>query len=294
MFTKKKVLNINGLLTLSAIHKHQSKRKAALAMGISVDTINRYVSGLEASLGTKLVHNGHNGCVLTPRAEHIVKIVEDAQSLLEAIYTENANGREDCDGCVKIMVPLSVSSNLFPYDWDDFYATYPNIKIISYCQLSRDCTFDEDSDLAIFVRKPENDNTITLLFEKDIACGLFASPGYLNKYGYPQNLSELCSRHRIVNLIGSEDMVNGWNEIVYQSQHICFQSNSTFSLLQAIRNGIGIGLMPMRFKDEGFICIENIPCVSKLTFYLVVNKKTQNLPKVKVVAEYYKSLISRM
>lgn len=294
MFTKKKVLNINGLLTLSAIHQYQSKRKAALAMGISVDTINRYVAGLEASLGTKLIYNGHNGCFLTAKAESIVKIVADAQNLLEAIYTDSSFTQEKCDGYVKILIPLSVSSNLFPYDLDDFYATYPNIKIISHCQSSKDCELEEDSDLAILVQKPENSGTAALLFEKDIACGLFASPAYLNKHGYPQNLDELCSRHRLVNLIGSEDIISGWKEIVYQSQHICYQSDSTFSLLQAIRNGIGIGLMPLRFKEEGFIRIDNIPCSSKLTFYLVVNKRTQNLPKVKIVAEYYKNLINRI
>lgn len=294
MFTKKKVLNINGLLTLSAINKHQSKRKAAVAMGISVDTINRYVAGLEASLGTKLIHNAHNGCILTPRAQSIAKVVEDAQSLLEAIYTDNDVSHEMCEGYVKIMMPLSVSSNLFPYDLDDFYATYPNIKIISHCQLIRDYTMEEDADLAIFVRRPELFDNTTLLFEKDIPCGLFASPGYLNKHGYPQNINDLCSRHRIVNLIGSEDMVTGWREIIYQCQHVCFQSNSTFSLLQAVRNGIGIGLMPLRFKDEGFIRIDKIPCSSQLTFYLVVNNKTQNLSKVKIVADYYKNLLSRM
>ena len=291
MFNKKKVLDINGLLTLSAINKYQSKRKAAAAMGISVDTINRYIAGLEVSLGTKLIHNAHNGCILTPKAQHIAQTVEDAQNILEAVYKDNNVSQKNGDDYVKIMVPVGLFSSLFFCDADDFYNTYPEIKIMSFCQYIGDYTIDDDVDIVVFTKHPEHFDKMTILFEKDINYGLFASQEYISKHGTPQNIFELCKYHRIVNLIGSEKNTNCWNELIGQSQNICFQSNSAFSLMQAIRNNVGIGLIPEYCKDMGFIRIDKVPCSYKITFYLAVNKKTQNRQKIKIVANYYQKLL---
>ncbi len=264
-------------------------------MGISVDTMNRYMASLEDSLGIKLLQNSGKGCVLTAKAHHIADVVESAQNLLENIYRNDfRDSTEDYRGTVKILFPLGLSFNLLPYDFLNFCETYPDIRVISCLMLDHYDMDKEEAELAILAKPPENFNKVALLYEKDVECGLFASPRYINRYGYPSSIDDLCERHRLVNRIGNEKILSDWKAIIDKCKSVYFQSNSAYSLVRAISNGMGIGVLPRRFEDKGFIFIDNIPFSSKLTFYLVANKATINLPKVKVVADYYKTLLDGM
>lgn len=59
---------IDAFYMVAAIHKHGGKRKAAEAMGLSVDTLNKYVEELEGELGIRLLIINRKGCSLTPFA----------------------------------------------------------------------------------------------------------------------------------------------------------------------------------------------------------------------------------
>lgn len=296
-FQRKKILNLSGLLALTTIHKHQSKRKAALEMGISVDTLNRHIDYLEDFFKTKLVKNTTKGCALTPKGVSIANTVQDAQNILDTIYQEEEEDHTPTDkykGEVKIILPLAVSTNLLPFDALDFCDTYPDIRLCSFGVEDSFATENEDADLCIYTKRPENLDRYTLLYEKEISLGLFASPHYINRFGYPKDIDDLCENHRLVHKIGSERIINGWKEIFDRSKQIYYKTNSTYSMMQVVRYGVGLGIMPMRFKDEGFIWVDNIISDAKVTFYLVANKKSITLPRVKAVAEYYTTLMSRM
>lgn len=295
MFTKKKVLNINGLLTLAAINKYQSKRKAANAMGISIDTMNRYLSTLESALGLTLLQNSGNGYVLTSQAKNITDVVDIAQNLLEAIYrNENTSNVTENKGHVRILMPLTVSSTLLPRDLNEFFERYPDIRITSTCTFSTNDIEDESVDLIILIGQPKCLDKFSLICEKEVTCGLFAAPSYIRRYGYPKDMKDLCNRHRLVNKIGSEKLIYGWKEILEECRSVCFQSNSTFSLARVIRNGTGIGLMPLTFKNKGLVPLKTIDKQFKLSFYLLVNKSSEKLLCVQTVANYYKRLIEKI
>lgn len=294
MFNKKKVLNINGLLTLAAINKYQSKRKAANAMGISVDTMNRYLATLEASLGLTLLQNSGKGYILTSQAKSITDVVDIAQNLLEAVCRKGSRNGTEHKGHVRILMPLTLSSMLQRRDLNNFFERYPDIRITSVCTFGTNSIEDESVDLAGFIGQPANFDKFSEIYEKEIPCGLFAAPSYIHRYGHPKDLKDLCANHRLVNKIGSEKTVSGWKEILDNSNSVCFQSNSPFSLLRIVRNGAGIGLMPLHFKNNGFVHLENIDCRSNLSFHLLVNKSSEKLLCVQTVANYYKRLIEKL
>lgn len=294
MFNKKKVLNINGLFALAAISKYYSKRKAANAMGISVDTVNRYVAMLEATLGLQLLQNSGKGCVLTSQAQNIVKVVEHAQTLLENAYLNDTGNFSENKGHVRILMPLSVSSTLLPRDLSDFFEHYPEIKITTLCTFGLNAIEDESVDLAFLIGQPAQFDKFSPICEKDIPYGLFASQSYIRRYGLPKDMQDLCANHRLVNKIGSEKTVSGWKEILDSCKSVCFQSNSAYSLTHTIRNGTGIGLMPLRFKNDGFVHIKNIDCHSKMSFHLLINKSSEKLLCVQTVADYCKRLMEKV
>lgn len=75
-----------------------------------------------------------------------------------------------------------------------------------------------------------------------------------------------------------------------------FISNSSFVINNVIIGGGGVGVMPMTFaKDNlGLVCLNNIKTDVKMTLYLLAHRAVKDIPRVRVVIDYYKSLIDRL
>lgn len=72
---KKDLQRLEGLLLLTLLHKTKNKRLSASVVGISVDTLTKYINFLENDIGTKLQINNKNTCDFTSKAnEMIVKL----------------------------------------------------------------------------------------------------------------------------------------------------------------------------------------------------------------------------
>lgn len=293
MITKRSLQNLSALMILSAIGRYQSKRKVAEVMSTSIDTVNKYVSNLEHSLGLQLVINNSKGCHLTNRATHIVEQVKGVQEVLDQIYSQRPENNK-YKGDVVICMPLAASSNMLPYDVPEFIDEYPDIKIVSINTLDSPNCEELGVDLGIVTSTPEKFHEYSLISKNNVKCGFFANPRYLNKYGTPKSMDDLIENHRIISGQYCSGRVKGWDEILQKAKHVCYSSNSTFSVAEVIRYGLGIGLMPLRFKDEGFVHLDNIKFEHEAIFYLVANNNTKDIPRVKAVSEYYKNVLSRM
>ena len=293
MITKKSLQNLNGLLMLSAIAKYQSKRKVAEVTNSSIDTVNKYISNLEQVLGVQLVVNNAKGTYLTSRAELIVEQVENLQLLLDKIYSPL-----DYDsryiGSVCVCLPLMVSTALFPCGVTGFCEEYPDIKVISLTTLGSPDYREMGIDFGIVTTLPESLKDFSLLYKKNIECRFFAVPGYLAKYGTPGSLDDLLANHRIINGLQNENYVPGWKELMSKAKNISFSSNSTFAVLEAIRHGVGIGLMPRQFQGGGLVRLDELAGGLQMPVYLVVNNCTKDIPRVKIVTEYYKAALDRI
>lgn len=72
MLTKRNLKCLEGILLLILMFKKQSKRQTAAKASISIDTLSKYISFLEADLGVKLIKGFHK-CELTEKAKEIAK-----------------------------------------------------------------------------------------------------------------------------------------------------------------------------------------------------------------------------
>lgn len=294
MITKKSLQNLNGLLMLSAIAKYQSKRKVAEVTNSSIDTVNKYISNLEQVLGVQLVVNNAKGTYLTSRAELIVEQVENLQLLLDKIYSP-LDYDSRYKGSVCVCLPLMVRSTaLFPCGVTGFCEEYPDIKVISLTTLGSPDYREMGIDFGIVTTLPESLKDFSLLYKKNIECRFFAVPGYLAKYGTPGSLDDLLANHRIINGLQNENYVPGWKELMSKAKNISFSSNSTFAVLEAIRHGVGIGLMPRQFQGGGLVRLDELAGGLQMPVYLVVNNCTKDIPRVKIVTEYYKAALDRI
>ncbi len=293
MITKKSLQNLNGLLMLSAIAKYQSKRKVAEVTNSSIDTVNKYISNLEQVLGVQLVVNSAKGTYLTRRAASIVEQVENLQTLLDKIYSP-LDYDSRYKGSVCVCLPLMVSTALFPCGVTSLCEAYPDIRVISLTTLGSPNYREMGIDFGIVTKLPESVKDFSLLYKKNIECRFFAVADYLDKYGMPKNLNDLLENHRIVDGLQNENYVPGWKKLMLRAKNISFSSNSTFAVVEAIRHGAGIGLMPRLFQGAGLVCLDQLDGGLQMPVYLIVNNCTKDIPRVKIVTEYYKAALDRI
>lgn len=285
---------IEAICALKVINKCFGKRQAAQNFGISVDTLNKYLENLESEVGYKVLSSNGRGSYVTSRGENLVKKAETIEQVLTSLKEDFSN-KKDISGEVRVGMPLIVSVNLLPKNIDEFYVRYPNISLTSIVAMDADIneTGISNVDVALTFRTPCSPDLV-VMHSKKIEVGFFASPQYLSRYGYPVDLEDLLENHRVVHKLGSEKYIKGWGECLKRAKHKCYSSNSSLSLYEGLRNGIGVGIMPLRFKDEGMVCLDNIKCESSVVFYLVTHTNSKNIPKVRAVLNYYKELMDNM
>lgn len=68
---KKDLQRLEGLLLLTLLRKTKNKRLSASVVGISVDTLTKYINFLENDIGAKLHLNNKNSCMFTPKANEL-------------------------------------------------------------------------------------------------------------------------------------------------------------------------------------------------------------------------------
>lgn len=291
MATKKDIMNLESMFMLAEIERSSGKRQASKQYNVSVDTLNKYLDNLESELGFKLLSSSGRGSVLTPRAEELMAKISQIEAVLHEIYSLKSD-RKDISGEVVIGMPLIVSSNLQPLDMPSFFDRYPGIRFKSQISLDSETTEARISnvDIAIVAVKPTNPDLV-IVASKEIECGLFASPEYLSRYGYPLDIEDMLKNHRIVHKIGMETWIPEWNNMVKKTHCISYISSSPYTQIEAVRNSGGISVLPLRYKEEGLVCLDNIKLETTLTFYLVAHKQSKDIPKIRAVLDYYKELI---
>ena len=291
MITKRSLQNLSALMMLLAVDRYQSKRKVAECINTSIDTVNKYLRNLEQNLGQQLIVNSTNGCRLTMRAKNIVEKLQNVYDILDQI----SNQRQDdcsCKGDVSICLPLGASTNLLPHDIGSFFDKYPEIRITSLTTAEASNYEEIGADLAIVFGFDGSSQHYSLLYQKTVEIGLYASSNYLDKHGYPKDMEDLLKNHRIASHIESYRYIPGWGDVLTKAAHCTFSSNSHYSVYEAIRHGLGIGIMPLKEDVSELVNLDNLKFDFSQTLYLIVNNNTRNIPRVRAVAEYYRHLMN--
>ena len=291
MIGKKELSILEGILFLRAIEQCEGKRKASEALCTSIDTINKYLENLEQELGVKLISSNGRGSSLTSAAQRIVEKTTKIKEIIDEVQNISLENRE-IKGEVKVYMALGYASYLVPQDLSALFDVFPGLKINSVTATSKSFFNVDNFDIALTYETIE-DNDIVLITEKHVHCGFFASPKYLAEKGYPLDIDDMVANHRLIakhdkllrKVIGDER---------FKKAKICFESNNSMALINALENNTGIGIMPLSFSMNGFVCLDNIACDIPVTYHLYANRHTKDIPKVRTLINFYKDIMDKM
>lgn len=296
MITKRDINTIESLLLFMAVTQHSNKRKASEALNTSVDTINKYIDNLEQDLSLKLLYSDSRGTNLTENGRKILASAEQITDIIHSMYSatiENTDALSDCSGKVRVAMSLGINANLRPGYVRDFFDRYPDISVISTVTPEAPKLDDMTYDIALTNRKPTSPNVVVIR-EIKVEYGFFASPEYLDAHGYPIDFDEMIAAHRILTTADSADYISGWKDTLKKARFVNFNTTSHNSLVALVPAGLGIAALPLFYKREGLVCLDNLFCESSLKFYLCAHKNVKDIPRVRAVINFYTAMLDKI
>ena len=292
MFSKRDLMNMEGIMVLQAIKDNAGKRNAAKRLNTSVDTLNKYLMNLEAELGVPLVSSDERGCTLTDYGEKVVEVAGSIKKSLQQAYSVVDPDRK-VKGEVKIAYDRNLRCNIYNKTLGDALAAHPDMSIhVDMLDYVPDLShLSYDIYLGYEVPKGKD---LVVVASKEVECGYFASFDYIQKNSFPKDLEDLAKNHRLI------FKHNEWKDyetsryLVQKAKKAVCYSNSTYVINKMVMGGAGISIMPVYFAKEkaGLVYIDNIPCEPKLTMYLVSHRSVKDILKVRVALDYYIDIIN--
>ena len=223
--------------------------KAAAEQEVKVSTISRHVSALELDLGaallnrsTRALHLTEAGTAFYERASAILAEVEEARTATSAL-----NSRPQ--GLLRLALPGAFARRHIAPHLKDFRALYPDIRLD--CCLSEETVdlIETGADLAIRIGALVDSSLVARKLAPHRRLAV-ASPDYLAAHGPLDEPADLAGHDCLLFALQAKDawFVRPRGEDQAEPAEIRvrggFRANDSDVLLQAARDGLGIGLLP--------------------------------------------------
>ena len=223
--------------------------RAAGEMDVKVSTVSRYVSALEADLGAALLNRSTRALHLTEAGtafyNSAVAILGDVEQARMAATALNARPQ----GLLRMSIPGAFGRRHVVPHLKDFCDLYPDIRLdVSLNEATVDL-IDAGMDVAIRIGALPDSTLVARRLAAHQRL-LVASPDYIRRSGVPREPADLTSRACLLFAVQWRD--DAWycrtgpgpSEPMAVKISGRFRADDPDALLQAARDGLGIGLLP--------------------------------------------------
>lgn len=277
-FPSTETISWDDLRVLLAVHRTGSLLAAGKSLGLSTSTTGRRLDALEAAVGTPLVRRSQAGTELEPRASHLVRLAEDLEHGLDAARRDHGAGIET----VKVSVPEGMAQTA-AQALVDFRLTHRDVDIELSCDNRMADIARREADIGLRLTR----STSSVLVEKQVATlrfGLYASADYVRRYLPSRRLLKgEAARHSFVGLDAR------WKSLPHEqwmtslgAARFPFRSTSIVAILEAIRQGAGIGaLIEQDARNADLVRIDVRTAGPTQPLYLVYHHELRKVPKIR-------------
>lgn len=171
--------------------------RASDALRMARPGVTKAVSGLEATLGARLLHRTTRRLALTGEGESLYERATALLNDVAAVRNMFGGSAEHPVGRLRVDVPVAFAKPLLIPALPQFFAAYPDIEVVlGVSDQPVDLVADAVDCVLRFGALP-----VTSMIARQIAqiaMVICASPSYLEHYGTPQRIDDL-ARHKAVN-----------------------------------------------------------------------------------------------
>jgi DNA-binding transcriptional LysR family regulator len=278
-------VNWDDLRLLIVVAGHPSLLEAGRVLGIATTTVSRRLAALEAGVGAQLVHRTHVGTVLTVVGKALVAALEPFALEMEAALRQSAGADSQIEGAIKV----SVAEGLVPLTLEaiqSFRTAHPGVVFeLDASHRSLDMGKNE-ADVAVRMLRPKSDGLVVRRIGP-VHFGVYMS-SQLPLARSAQRGAGLLARMEGV-VLGGE--LAGLKETVWLSacvRAVALQTETLGSLIDAVRRGIGVGVIPDELvqADSRLRRLCDCEAVPQKTLWLVMHQRTAKLPRIRLFADH--------
>ncbi len=213
---------------------------------LSQSAVSRQIRALEESLNTTLFHRHARGLILTEQGELLFDATSAMNKRLDAAEARIRDSEEEVFGELRVTTTTGFGSLWLAPRLPHLYSKYPELKI--------DLILEErvldlpmrEADVAIRMKEPSQADLIRRKL-MSVHMRLYATPEYLQEHGEPTELEDL-KKHRLIcqNVTATQVSAGASlvKELMTYDPPSLLTVNNYFGVLQAVRAGLGIGVLP--------------------------------------------------
>ncbi len=266
---------------------------AAEKLGMSQPAVSRQVSALEDDLKLKLFIRHARGLVLTEVGEQLFRTAQQMSWELQQVEEQMSESHNVPAGPLLVTTTVGLGSTWLAPRISEFLSLYPTIQLEIKLQDAELDLAMREADVAIRLHRPTQSEMIQRkLFT--VHFHIYASKSYLAKHGQPDNVEQL-DDHRIITFgepapafLGDINYLERLGRKENSPRPVALKVNSIYGMLQAVRAGIGIAMLPdyaTRGEPELAIILEQVK-LPEFETYFVYPPTLKNSKRVGVFRDF--------
>lgn len=228
---------------------------AAQSLNSTTGAMSRAVSELEAHLRTRLLNRSTRRLALTTAGERYLKRCQQILADVGTAEEEASCAHERPSGALRMHSFASVGQHYVLPAISRYRKLYPEVTVELTLSQRMPDLFEGSSDVAVVTASTLPDSDLVSHQLGSTFSILCASPGYVRTHGAPQTLRDL-ARHECLILQTPASPAHEWqlegplgSEVMDVTGPV--QVNIAESLAVAIREGMGIGMLPLYSAIDG-------------------------------------------
>ena len=228
---------------------------AARSLDTTTGVMSRAVSELEAHLRTRLLNRSTRRLALTPAGERYLQNCQRILADLDIAEEEARSAHERPAGTLRMFSLASIGQHYVLPAISKYRAQYPEVSVELTLSQSTPDLFGGGSDVAVVVAPSLSDSEMVSHLLGSTCSILCASPDYLRSRGTPRQPGDLAQHECLtLNTPGfpeREWLLEGPDDSEFLRVRSPLQVNIAESLVVAIREGMGIGMLPLYAAVDG-------------------------------------------
>jgi len=223
--------------------------KATYILNLSQSAISRQIQSLEQELKTQLFERHARGLSLTDNGEYLFKTAHEVISKLKDVESTLIDRKDKPTGKLTVTTVVSFGTTWLTPRIQEFMQLNPEIEIeLIFDDRELDLS-TRQADIGIWMRRPKQLNYIQKKLI-DINSHIYGSVKYLEKNGYPKNISDL-NKHKFISYgrgaphpVYNPDWALKLGMKDNKKRKPVMKVNSVYGLLLAAQSGVGLAALP--------------------------------------------------
>jgi DNA-binding transcriptional LysR family regulator len=265
--------------------------EAAHKMNISHSSISRQISSLERELKVSLFRRHARGLTLTEQGKILFKTAHDIFGKIALTEAQLTESKEKPTGSLTIAATVAFGTTWLAPRIVKFSNSYPDIDISIRIENKYTDLAQGEADVALRLREPTQVDLIRFPLYK-FQFKIYSSPEYIEKFGIPNDVSEL-SKHKIIafghDVEPSIPDVNCILDLIPKNKKVktLFISNM-YGVMRAIGGGAGIGALPEYMKSSKNNLVPILPDAKtpKAVIYFTYPPELKGSKKIEALRDF--------